>query len=171
MIEKELRFKTLVRENEEKIRRICRYYAPKEEEQNDMYQEILVNIWKSLDSFRGDSAIGTWVYRVAVNTSLNYSGQYYKRMKLNVEAGSEWLQNAFSREDDYMLKEERIEALQAELNQLSFVDKAIMGLVMEGLSTKDISDIIGITESNVRVKIHRIKHALRQKLSNYTETH
>ncbi len=170
MIEKELRFKTLVRENEERIRRICRYYAPTEEEQNDMYQEVLVNIWKSLDSFRGDSAMGTWVYRVAVNTSLSYSGQHYKRMKLNVEVGSDYLQNAFEQEDEYMLKEEKIQALQAELNQLSFIDKAIMGLVIEGLPTKDISDIIGITESNVRVKIHRIKNELRSQLNTNSES-
>lgn len=171
MIEKELRFKTLVRENEERIRRICRYYAPTEEDQNDMYQEVLVNIWKSLDSFRGDSAMGTWVYRVAVNTSLSYAGQHYKRMKLNVEVGNEYLQNAFSQEDEYMIKEERLHALQAGLNQLSFIDKAIMGLVIEGLPTKEISEVIGITESNVRVKIHRIKNELREKINNNPETH
>lgn len=165
MVEKEIRFRKLVEENEARIRRICCYYAPTSEDRSDMYQEVLVNIWKSLDGFRGESSPGTWIYRIAVNTSLSYSGKHYNRMKLNVDVDPVFLQNAFSSDDEYLIEEENRQMLQSELNQLSFIDKAIMGLVLEGLSTKQISDIIGITESNVRVKIHRIKTEIRERIA------
>ena len=68
---KEEKFNTIVSDNGERIRNICRYYNSNAEDQKDMYQEVLVNIWKSLDSFRGDSAMSTWVYRVAVKHIAN----------------------------------------------------------------------------------------------------
>jgi RNA polymerase sigma-70 factor, ECF subfamily len=165
MIEKEIRFKKLVKENEERIRRICSYYAPTAEDSNDMYQEVLINTWKSLDSFRGDSAPGTWMYRIAVNTSLSFSGKHYKRMKLNVDLETTNIQDVLEQDEDQLIRQENLELLQAELNQLSFIEMALMGLVIEGLSTKEISEVIGITESNVRVRIHRIKNELRDKIS------
>ena len=131
-----------------------------------MYQEILVNIWKSLDSFRGDSALSTWVYRVAINTSLTYTGKAFRQMKLFVNNDT---QNLNAVLDDESLKEKldqekQLEKLQAELNQLSVIDKALISLMLEGLSMKEISDIIGITEPNVKVKIHRVKTQLKEKL-------
>lgn len=165
MPEKDLRFKKLIEDNENRIRRICNYYAPTAEDSLDMFQEVLVNVWKSLDNFRGDSSPGTWIYRIAVNTSLSYSGKHYKRMKLNVNINTANLQEVIEHDNEQLIHEENMELLQSELNQLSFIDKAIMGLVIEGLSTKQISDVIGITEPNARVKIHRIKNELREKIN------
>ena len=162
---REEKFKKTVDENKEKIMRICRYYAPSTEDQKDMYQEILINIWRSLDSFRGDSMIATWIYRIAVNTSLSYAGKQYKQMKLNVDFETTNIKNLLTVElSDITLKEEQLQSLQTHLNQLCVIDKAIMGLVLDELSSKEIADIIGITESNVRVKIHRIKENLRNQM-------
>ncbi|HOK61653.1 MAG: RNA polymerase sigma factor [Tenuifilum sp.] len=162
---REERFKRTVDENKEKIMRICRYYAPSAEDQKDMYQEILINIWKSLDSFRGDSKVSTWVYRIAVNTSLSYAGKQYKLMKLNVDIENTNIKNFLSTEfNDNMLKDDQFQRLQTHLNQLSVIDKAIMGLVLDELTSKEIADIIGITEPNVRIKIHRIKENLRNQM-------
>jgi len=132
-----------------------------------MYQEVLVNIWKSLDNFRGDSAISTWVYRVAVNTSLSFTGKSYKQMKLIVNTDT---QNLSSIIDDEGLAEKQKEEsqfnlLQSELNMLSVIDKALISLMLEGLSMKEIADVIGISEPNVKVKIHRIKAQLKTKLT------
>ena len=132
-----------------------------------MYQEVLVNIWKSLDNFRGDSAISTWVYRVAVNTSLSFTGKAFKQMKLMVNTDT---QNLSSILDDEGLAEKQKEEsqfnlLQTELNMLSVIDKALISLMLEGLSMKEIADVIGISEPNVKVKIHRIKAQLKTKLS------
>jgi RNA polymerase sigma-70 factor, ECF subfamily len=165
MESKEEKFRKTVGEHKKKILSICRYYAPTVEDQKDMYQEILINIWRSLETFRGDSEIGTWIYRIGVNTSLSYAGKHYKRMKLNVDIENQNLKHIVTdEEDDPALQEERLQMLQDKLNQLNVIDKAIIGLLLEDLSTKEISDIIGITEPNVRVKIHRIKENLRNQM-------
>jgi len=162
---REEKFKRTVDENKEKIMRICRYYAPSAEDQKDMYQEVLINIWRSLDSFLGDSKVSTWVYRIAVNTSLSYAGKHYKLMKLNVNIENTNIKNLLSAEfNDNMLKDDHFQRLQTYLNQLSVIDKAIMGLVLDELTSKEIADIIGITEPNVRIKIHRIKENLRNQM-------
>jgi RNA polymerase sigma-70 factor, ECF subfamily len=165
MEKKEDKFKKIISENKGKILRICRYYAPSVEDQKDIYQEILINIWKSLDSFRGESAIGTWIYRIGVNTSLSFAGKQYKRMKLNIDIDNPIIRNTLSDDsDDYGTKEEQFRNLQIHINQLNVIDKAIMGLVLDDLPAKEIAEIIGITEPNVRVKIHRIKENLRKEM-------
>ena len=86
MSEKEIKFTEIIAANKARIESICSYYAPNTDEQNDIYQEVLINIWKSLDNFRGDAAISTWIYRIAVNTALSYNGKAFKRMELHVSA-------------------------------------------------------------------------------------
>jgi len=165
---KEDQFKRIIDENGGRIMRICRYYNSNTDDQKDMYQEILVNVWKSLDRFRGDSKISTWVYRIAVNTSLNFMGNAYKNMKLMIDKDVENLNVLFD-DDETKLKEKQesnLETLQTQLNLLSVIDKAMITLMLEGLSTREIADIIGLTEPNVRVKIHRIKENLRSQLAN-----
>lgn len=165
-MKKEEKFNAIVTENGERIQRICRYYNSNTEDQKDMYQEVLVNIWKSLNSFRGDSAISTWVYRVAVNTSLSYTGKAYRRMKLMVNSDNQNLSSLMDEENlkEKLEQEEQLEQLQTELNQLSVIDKALISLMLEGLTMKEIADVIGITEPNVKVKIHRVKTQLKEKL-------
>ena len=72
---KENRFKQIVEENSRRINAICSYYSPNAEDRKDLYQEILVNIWKSLDKFRGAAAISTWIYRIAVNRCCRITGR------------------------------------------------------------------------------------------------
>ena len=166
MNSKEEQFKKLISENEERIKRICRYYAPDKDEQKDIYQEILINIWKSLESFRGDASISTWIYRIAVNTSLSFMGKSFKRMKLHVNSDTQNLSSLLdeSNYEDKLREETQFNQIQLELNQLSVIDKALISLQLEGLSMKEISEIIGITEPNVKVKIHRVKEQLREKM-------
>ncbi len=165
---KEKQFNELVVQNKERLTRICRYYSSNVDDCKDMYQEILINVWKSIGSFKGNSSINTWIYRVAVNTALTFTGKAYKHMKLIVSIDT---QNLSSLADDInfenkLLQEKQFEMLQNELNQLSVIDKALISLMLEGLSMKEISDVIGITEPNVKVKIHRVKQELRTKLNN-----
>lgn len=162
---KEQRFNKIVSENSEKIKRICSYYSSNKTDREDMYQEILINIWRSLDGFRGDSAISTWIYRIAVNTSLTYKGKIYKHMQLYIDADTNNLQKLVDTEDDHKLKEKQLAALQNALYQLSVIDKALISLALEGLSSKEIANVIGITEPNVKVKIHRVKKQLKENLN------
>jgi len=165
MQRKEERFNLLVKENQQKILRICKYYASVAEDQKDIYQEILVNIWKSLESFRGEALESTWVYRIALNTAMGFAGKEFRRMKIVLDVGEKSLLNLISEEDsDVKLREDQLKMLQIHLNQLTIIEKAIMSLVLEDLSSKEIAEIIGITEPNIRVKIHRIKETLREQM-------
>ena len=165
-MKKEELFNKIVAENSDRIRRICAYYNSNVHDQQDMCQEVLVNIWKSLDNFRGEAAVSTWIYRIAVNTSLQYTGKAYRNMKLFVSADSLHLSNVLDDADliHKKMEEDRFEILQRELNLLSVVDKALISLMLEGLSMREIAEVIGITESNVKTKIHRIKIHLKNKL-------
>lgn len=109
--------------------------------------------------------LGTWFSRIAVNTSLDYAGKSYKKMKLNVDIEKTDLKNLLIEgENDPELEEHHYQELRIHLNNLGIIDKAIMGLVLDDLSTREIAEIIGITESNVRVKIHRIKETLKSNM-------
>lgn len=166
MVKKEEKFNEIVTDNGERIRRICSYYSPNQEDRKDMYQEILVNIWKSLDSFRGDAAMSTWIYRIAVNTSLGFTGKAFKQMQMMVNTDTENIGLLFDDGlEDKLKQESQLNQLQTELNQMSVIDKSLMSLMLEGLSMREIADVIGITEPNVKVKIHRIKEQLKSKLS------
>lgn len=165
MQKKEERFNILIKENQNRILRICKYYAPITEDQKDIYQEILVNIWKSLENFRGEAQESTWIYRIALNTAMGFAGKEFRRMRIVLDGGEKNLTNLISENDhEVKLREDQFNALQNHLNQLTVIDKAIMSLVLEDLTSKEIADIIGITEPNVRVKIHRIKEALREQM-------
>jgi RNA polymerase sigma-70 factor (ECF subfamily) len=165
-LKKEELFNKIVAENRDRIRRICAYYNSNVHDQQDMCQEVLVNIWNSLDNFRGESAVSTWIYRIAVNTSLQFTGKAYKHMKLMVAADSQNISNVLDDEElaYKQIEEEQFEILQRELNLLSVIDKALISLMLEGLSMKEIAEVIGITEPNVKTKIHRIKTQLKNKL-------
>ncbi len=168
MDRKEEKFRQVVAENKASIMRVSGYYAPSAEDRKDIYQEILVNIWKSLDLFRGESKIETWIYRIAINTSLSFAGKQYRRMKLNVNIEDPTIVGKLIDDGDNVFAMERqSQSLQACLNGLGVIDKAIMGLVLDDLSYKEISEIIGLTEPNIRVKIHRIKETLRNQMKGY----
>ena len=168
MPNKEDTFNKIVRDNHERIQRICRYYNSNSENQKDMYQEILVNIWKSQEKFRGDSSLNTWVYRIAVNTALTYTGKAYKQMKLIIDNNIDNINTIVDNDSlvQKKIEEKKFQKLQIALNQLSVIDKALISLSLEGLSMKEIADVIGITEPNVKVKLHRIKTQLRNQLKD-----
>ena len=163
---KEQKFNQIVTENSERIKRICRYYNDNIQDHQDMYQEILINIWKSLDKFRGDSKLSTFIYRIAVNVSITYANKSFKQSKLYVSADTNNINEIIDQpQEDKAEKEKQIQQLHTALNTLSVIDKALISLVLEGLTMKEITNVIGITESNVKVKIHRIKTYLKEELS------
>jgi RNA polymerase sigma-70 factor (ECF subfamily) len=165
---KEKRFKEILEENGGRINRICQFYCRNDEDKKDMYQEVLVNIWKSLDKFRGDSTISTWIYRIAVNTSISFSGMASRNKKLYIHKVPQSL-NFLLDENDLDQKfqiEEQLDQLETCINQLSVIEKILISLVLEGLSMREIADVVGLTEPNVKVKIHRVKEQLKQNLIN-----
>lgn len=165
---KEIRFRQIVEENSVRISRICNYYSKNSEDSKDLYQEILINVWKSLDKFRGESSVNTWIYRIAVNTSLTFAGKSYRNLNLSIEQMPQGI--GVLLDDDELEKKQKtelhLEELETQLNLLSIIDKALITMMLEGLSMREIADVIGLTEPNVKVKIHRIKENLKQQLNN-----
>lgn len=165
MSKKEETFRMVIIENEKRINGICRYYSSNEDDQKDMYQEVLINIWNSLDNFRGDAQRSTWVYRISVNTALGFAKKEIRRQKIFIRRDNENLKNLLEYDDfPSKEKEKMLQALESKINMLSVVDKIIITLVLESASYKEIAPVIGITEPNVRVKIHRIKSELKEML-------
>ena len=166
MNRKEEKFKQLIAEQHERILSICRHYAGPGDSCKDLYQEVLINIWKSFDSFRGESAISTWIYRIALNTALSYSAKEFKRMNFNLSLENTKIPVMLDDSaDNAQLKESQLDALHVEINNLSVIDKLLVSLMLENLSTREMADIIGITEPNVRTKLTRIRENLRQTLN------
>lgn len=163
---KEEKFRKVINENEERINSICRYYSASDEDQKDMYQEVLINIWKSIDSFRGDAQLSTWIYRVTVNTAMGFANKEIRRQKIFLDKGDN-LQNLMGVDESTVKEKEKLfSLLENQINQLSVIDKIIITLVLEKVNHKEIASVIGITEPNVRVKVHRIKDELRESLKS-----
>ena len=168
MTKKEEKFRKVINDNEQRIIGICRYYSLNDDDQKDMYQEVLINIWKSLDSFRGDSQLSTWIYRVAVNTAMGFANKEIRRQKIFLDQKDNSLQNFMDVDEGSAKEKEKLyQILENQINQLSVIDKIIMTLVLESVNQKEIASVIGITEPNIRVKIHRIKNELKEAIKMY----
>jgi RNA polymerase sigma factor (sigma-70 family) len=122
----------------------------------DLLQDTFISIWKNKDKFRGDSQIGTWIYRIAVNTCLGYIRQDKKNKKVSLEDHS-----LEEKMDENSAGEERaIQLLYEAIQQLEEADRLIISMVLQELPYDQIAQAIGIREGTLRVKIHRIKQQL-----------
>lgn len=165
-MDKGSRFTLAVESNKDRIYRLCCCYVSKEDERKDVYQEVLIHIWRSLDKFEGRSDIGTWIYRITVNTCLGYLRGEERRKKVFDDASSVEDAEISDRigEEDPAQTESDVQRLYACVAELQVVDKALISLYLEDLSTKEMADILEISEANVRVKLHRIKKTLKKML-------
>lgn len=160
--ERERQFLEVFERNKASIRRLCYGYLNSSSEVDDLFQEIMTNVWHSLPSFRGEAKISTWVYRIAVNTALVYRKKW-KRGEELPELADERRGAQQSLEDA-----ERLRMLHAAIATLQDQDRLIVTLLLEGLSYKEIADITGITVNYVGVKISRIKDVLEQLIVEAT---
>lgn len=142
------------------IYKVSRMYCDKDECRQDLFQDILVQLWQSYSSFNRQSKFSTWMYRVALNTAI---AQFRKDKKNNEDAMPEIPVNIIE-EETYKEKEDRRNLVQRAISKLSKAEKAIIILYMDDYSYEEISDIAGITMSNVGVKINRIKTKLQKIL-------
>jgi RNA polymerase sigma-70 factor (ECF subfamily) len=142
------------------IYKVSRMYCDKEECRQDLFQDILVQLWQSYSTFNEQSKFSTWMYRVALNTAI---AQFRKDKKNNEDTLLEIPVN-IPEEESYKEKEDRREFVQKAINKLSKAEKAIIVLYMDDYTYEEISEIAGITLSNVGVKISRIKSKLEKIL-------
>ena len=158
-IELENTFLAGIEENKQKLLRICSVYSKDDEDRKDLFQEALVNIWKSLPSFKSNASLSTWMYRVTLNVCIKAQTNLSKKKRRFVNMDSIQLSQyggaSDSAEEDYLLI-----YLRSCLKQLDDADKAIMTLWLEDLPYKEIGEITGLTENHVAVKVKRIKKKL-----------
>ena len=159
-MDKQKEFIQLIRKHEGIIYKITRVYFELEEDQQDLYQEIVYQLWKSFDSFRGGSKWSTWMYRVALNTAISFLKKNKSKPR---KVDSEHLEH-FKLEPFDPVLEERVEWLYKSIQQLSVVEKGIILLYLEGKSHEEISGITGFSQSNVGTRISRIKEKLRSQI-------
>jgi RNA polymerase sigma-70 factor (ECF subfamily) len=137
--------------------KVVHAYAFEHADRQDLFQEIVIQVWHSVDAFRGNSSVATWMYRVALNTAMAWTRKEdrHQRGKRPLAVVEGLLTTSPSDGHD-----PRVEWLYRQIAQLKDVDRSVALLLLDGFSYKEIAAIVGLTESNVGVKINRIKSAL-----------
>ncbi len=165
--EKEVQFAATVEQHRDALYRICCGYVRDEADRQDIYQEVLIHIWKSLESFRGQSQLGTWLYRITVNTCLGWLRKEKRRSQMLERARAEQQVVAAGQEQNVARPAaDEVQQLYAHIAHLAPVDRLLVSLYLEGMDSAEMASVLGISEGNVRVKLHRIKNQLRDLWEN-----
>ena len=151
-------FVTQLKENQNIVHKICRLYTNNGDAHNDLFQEITIQLWKAYPKFRGDSKFSTWMYRVALNTAITL---YRKSKRSIITQDYESVSFKISAEIYDNEIEEQLKLMYSAVRNLNDIDKALVFLYLEDKNYKEISQTLGITEVNARVKMNRIKDKLR----------
>lgn len=152
-------FLNALEENQEKLFRICSIYSEDEEDAKDLFQEVLVHVWRSMGTFKGNSTIGTWMFRVALNVCLRFKSKHTKNQNRFIRLDSITIAN-FGSEENSEVENEKLNSLRKCVKELNEADKAIVALYLEGIAYKEISSILGLSENLIAVKVMRIKSKL-----------
>ena len=142
------------------IIKLCRAYTNSQEDFEDYYQEVCLQIWRSKDNFREESQWSTWVYRISLNVCLTL-------LKKKKKKGHHFVSDSLTAEeteDNYAFSDESLNLLYDAIRQLSEIDRAIIMLYLEEKSYKEIADIIGTNSNNIGVRVKRIKARLKKIL-------
>ena len=151
-------FNKLVEDNHASIYRICRAYIYDVSQADDLYQEILFQIWKSVHNFKGNAKVSTWIYRVAVNTAISYNlkNREQDRQTLHID-----IQMPYEDTKSQKIEQEiQLDKLRYCISKLEAESRLIISLVLENRSYKEIAEITGTSTNWVGVKITRIKTQL-----------
>ena len=154
---KEQEFSRMVREHKSTIYTVCYMFSNDEDEVSDLFQETLINLWKGFESFRHESKLSTWIYRVAMNTCISADRKKRKQgskvpLSMNI--------NLYDDEDH---ETKQVRQLHERIQRLDLIDRALVMMWLEGMSYEEIADVVGISVKNVGVKLVRIKEKLKQK--------
>ena len=140
------------------IYKICRVYRDSREDQEDLFQEIVYQLWKSYPSFKGESKISSWIYRIALNTAI----AIYRKSKILIDYYQEFPEHIQPSDEKTISENE--ERLFWALRKLDDSEKAVISLYLEDFNYLEIAEITGLSESNVGVRLNRIKNKLKEIL-------
>ena len=154
----ETAFEQVVKQHKSTIYTVCLMFSKDSDEVNDLFQEVLINLWKGFEGFEGRSNIGTWIWRVSFNTCISSERKKKKlgTVPLTMEI------NLFEDKDE---DTRQVQMLYKRIHQLKPFDRAIVLLWLEGMPYEEIASIVGITVKNVSVRLYRIKEELK-RMSN-----
>ena len=151
----ELQFTKMVKEYRKTIYTVCYFFSKDTEEVSDLYQEVLINLWKGFPKFRGESDIKTWIWRVSLNTCSNQKRKKDSRVQTVPLSMDIDLYN----DDDQHSRQ--IQMLYDRINRLDVFDKAIILLWLENMTYQDIASVVGISTAAVTTRLFRIKEQLK----------
>jgi RNA polymerase sigma-70 factor (ECF subfamily) len=141
------------------VTQLCMGFVKGDQDQaKDLTQEVFIQVWNNLQSFRQESSPKTWIYRITVNTCLNH----LKKQKSQDEKLGEILRNQETTEEIEFTETDPSKMLFEAMGKLSEIDRLVTGLLLEEVPQEEIATILGISEGNLRVKIHRIKLRLKK---------
>ena len=156
-------FINLVKAHERIIYKICYMYADTEVARQDLYQEIVIQVWQGYQKFRGEAKFSTWLYQVAINTAL--AGIRREKKSPVTYTDSEKLPDISDANSDQAYNEQ-LAMLHGAINQLNEIEKALVMLYLDGNSYDEMERIMGISDGALRVKMTRIKEKLRKITKN-----
>ncbi len=155
-------FVVQLKQNQNIIHKICRLYTSDSDSHKDLFQEITIQLWKAFPKFRGDSKFSTWAYRVALNTAITL----YRKSTRNIKTVEYEKHSFFISQEDYNSdEEEQLKLMYKAVHQLNDIEKALIFMYLEDKDYTEISETLGITEVNARVKMNRIKGKLKKILN------
>lgn len=155
---KEKEFLEMLRTHRGILVKVCTMYCTDAESRRDLYQEIVLQLWKAASKFRAESKVSTWIYQIAVNTAITDFRRNRQKALL-----TSWAEELNNLPDDEMNHEQPLtEWLQKAIFSLSDTEKALLMLYFDNKTSEEIAEILGISPVNVRVKMHRIQEKLRK---------
>ena len=144
------------------VHKVCRLYSNNQDAHNDLFQEITIQLWRAYPKFRGDSKFSTWMYRVGLNTAITL----YRKSKRSIKTSDfDAYQFKIKAEEYDSTEEEQLKLLYQAVHQLNDIEKALVLLYLEDKDYREISETLGITEVNARVKMNRVKKKLKSILN------
>ncbi len=162
----EKEFLEIIQKNQGIIHKVCNIYCDVQEDRNDLFQEIVAQLWKSYPSFRKESKFSTWMYRVALNTAITS----FKKTKRRPDQNRLTSDNYQIVDEGYNTEtEDNIKQLHRAVAQLTGIEKSIVLLYFENKKYEEIAEITGITQNYVRVKMNRIKKKLKKLMTEEEE--
>jgi RNA polymerase sigma-70 factor (ECF subfamily) len=153
-------FLALVEQHKGAIIKVCSIYTRRAAEKEDLFQEIIIQLWKAWPNFKGHSKFSTWLYRIALNTAI--SGLRKKKTDIILMSGENLPH--FPDADDHKEKEEKLKALYEAIQKLPEIDRAIVLLYLEDKNYEEMEDILGISQGTLRVKMNRAKEKLKRTI-------
>ena len=148
--------------NQNIAHKICRLYTTNQSDHNNLFQEITIQLWKNYPKFRGDSKFSTWMYRVALNTAISLYRKSTKTVKTQNISDYDYKIKAIDYDNT---QEIQLKALYKAIHQLNDIDKALIFLYLEDKPYKEISETLGISSINARVRMNRAKEKIKKILN------